>query len=158
MKKGVLGLLLVALAVFGATMAGCGGDSDGDGSSAALTKAEFLKQGNAVCERAEERRGEAMRKAFASPQAKIGRNATEVKENKVLLVEAGLPSFVKMTEELDQLGAPEGEEEKVQAIIEAMEEAAGKAESDPLGAAESNAFWAESQELLQTYGLTSCLP
>lgn len=128
---------------------GCG-DSE-DSTAASLTKAEFLKQGNAICEKGELARAKAMEKA--SKDFKPGRTVAEQEENRTHLIEAAIPPFEAMTEELSELPPPAGEEEKVEEIIAAMEESADKASAEPAFAGVKNRFFERSQDLLREYGL-----
>ena len=150
MNKGVFIGLLGLLAVLALVGTGCGGDEE---ATASITRSEFLQQGNAICRRGELERGKLLTGAekLVKPGEELGKAGKEK-----LILTAAVNPYRKMTKELKELGAPEGEEEKVEAIIEAMEEAAQKAEDDPLLALESIAPFAKANKLNQEFGLTNC--
>jgi phosphoglycolate phosphatase-like HAD superfamily hydrolase len=145
MFKGVVGLaVLVALIA----ALGCGGSSD----SEPLTKAEFGQQGNKICKDAEQARGKIVAKVIEETDPKG--NQEKAQEEVVL---KAIPTYEKAAEEIGDLGAPEGEEEKVENLVEAMEEAAGRAQADPHTAVISNAPFREADKLAEELGLDACV-
>lgn len=152
MSKGVLGSILCLLAALLLLFAGCGGGDDESTSS--LTRAQFLKQGNAICKKSEEEKGKALR----SLVAKLDPNKPITKERKEQLVlTVILPPYEQMTEDLKGLGAPEGDEEEVEAIIKEMEKAAEKTKADPGVAVTSVREFEDANKMATDYGLTSCI-
>jgi hypothetical protein len=150
-SKGALGLIACILAALSLLFAGCGG---GDDETSSLTKAQFVKQGNALCKKAEEEKG----KAIKSLVAKLNPRAQFTMERKEqLVVTIILPPYEQTTEDLQNLGAPEGDEEKVEAIVKAREEAAKKTKADPGVAVTSTREFVDANKLATDYGLTSCL-
>lgn len=139
--------MALGLAVFALALIGCG--SDDSGTAASLTKAQFIKKADAICGKAEEERVEAMNKISDS----LG---NELRKNAEKLVEAGLPFYKKATEEITEIGLPEGQEAEVEAIIRSREVAAEKAEKDPARAGTSNDFWQESGDLQKQFGFENC--
>ncbi len=147
MKKGAF-LALAALAVLLA-FAGCGG---GDDETTALTKAEFAKQANAACKEHRKEREELFQEVSSSIDAsEVTRADQEMLIDKVLL-----EPYEKTIESLKSLGAPEGDEEQVEAIIAAMEKTVKKVEENPLLALRSSSQFAEPNSLSGKYGLTEC--
>ena len=148
MKKGrflaVLGFVVAALVV-----AGCGG---GDDEPSALTKAEFVKQGNSICKEGRSER-EKLFQTFTA-EVKAGQVTREDQESLVTVILK--PPYEKTIEGLEGLGAPEGDEKKVEAIIAAMEKGLAKAEANPLVSLRSNIQFAEANSLAAKYGLTEC--
>jgi hypothetical protein len=134
-KSCVILLLIISIAA-----AGCG-SGDGD-STASVTKAEFVKQGSAVCKKQRQARmkalSEAKPKESAIPAA---------------VVELSLPPYREMIGELDGLDAPAEEEEKVQKVLKSMEQAADSAEQDLEGAMPD--IQAANKEV-RSYGLNQC--
>lgn len=156
MSKALLAIgMAIALA---AAVAGCGGgdDSTGDSSAAALTKAEFIKQADKVCKDGEEAL-EAEAEEFAEDNDIDMENPTEEQKEEVVLDVVG-PALHKQGEELAALGAPEGEEEKVEALVDALESGADEIEGDPKIVIEGkdNPPLEEASELAGDYGLTEC--
>jgi hypothetical protein len=147
-SKGAVGLFVgVAVLALGALVTGCGG------GSSALTKQEFVKQGNAICAKGSTKREVAINEMGQQLGIK-GRSTTAQQEK---LVTAALPTYEEMTAELAELSPPEGEEKKVEAIISAMEEAAERVGATPSSALASNAPFEKPDKLASEYGLKNCV-
>jgi hypothetical protein len=146
-KKGVAVFLagaLAALSVLG--LMGCGGSDEG---SDALSKAEFKKQATAICKKGTEEREDALSAAIER-----FRKRTPQTEKKVVV--AILRPYEEMTASLAELSPPEGEEQEVEAMIEAMEEAASQGKEDPGAALEGGTPFRKANEMVKSYGLTEC--
>lgn len=151
---------ILAIAVVGA---GCGSSSSdsssggGDESSAsALTKPEFIKAADAVCEEGNEAiEGEA--EEFAKENEIDTENPTEAQQEEVIS-EVVAPAIRAQAEGISSLGAPSGEEETVEAIVEAVEAGAEEAEEEPgvLLAEEGGGPFKEANELANEFGLKVC--
>lgn len=151
MNKGVLGLIACLLAALSLLFAGCGG---GDDETSSLTKAQFVKQANALCKKAEEEKGKAIKALVAKLNPKKQLTLAQ-KEN--LVVTVILPPYEQTTEDLKNLGAPEGDEEKLEAIIEAREEATKKTKADPSVAVTTVRDFEEANKLATKYGISNCI-
>ncbi len=151
-------LLAVGMAIaLAAAVVGCGGGDDStDSSAAALTKAEFIKQADKVCKEGEESL-EAEGEEFAEENDIDIENPTDEQKEEVVVEVVG-PALHKQGEELAALGAPEGEEEAVEAIVDALEGGADEIESDPaiLIEGKDNPPLEEASDLAGEYGLTEC--
>jgi hypothetical protein len=120
----VIVALAVALAI-GSIATGCG---LGDSSDPAPTKAAFVKRGDAICEKIPSRylnryndlREEQKGKSLPPKAAKEEQN-----------LKSAVPPLRTATAEFEELGAPEGDEEQVEAIIAALEKGADGIEADP---------------------------
>lgn len=152
MKKGVFLSLLGVLAVMSLAIVGCG-DGD-DETTASLTRAEFVSQANAVCVRGTKERSAKFREA--AKEAKPGQTFSDADREQVVR-DVLIPPYRKVIEDLKKLGAPEGDEQEVEAIVEAMEEAADKVEADPGPAVQSTVQFTEANKLSAEYGLTDCV-
>jgi hypothetical protein len=149
-SKGVFGSILgAAVVAFALLVTGCGGSDEPE----ALTKAEFVKQGNAICKQSESERSKV-----------IERFSQEVKPDKDSMVKAQeelvlalVPTYEKATTKIDELGAPEGDEQKVEEIVKAREEAIEQVKANPGSAAISSLPFNDANKLLQSYGLTTCV-
>jgi hypothetical protein len=143
---------LISVLAVGAIAVGCGDD---DSSASSLTKAEFVKKADAMCERlAGESQGKLL--AYINKNVKGSGNETITKEQETELVETVvIPSVTEQIEELEALGAPEGDEEQIDALIEELEIALEKAESDTDRFTEAAPF-AKSEKLAREYGLVNC--
>jgi hypothetical protein len=134
-------LLLVAAAV---AATGCGSSGD----SASLTKNQFIKQADKICEEGEREQLELASKYIQKhPSA----------EEEELVIPAGLPPLRKQNERLKALPAPEGDEAQVEAIVVAFEKGVEKSEANPQDvlASDSNPF-KEADSLAEKYGLKTC--
>jgi len=142
--------VLVALA---ALVAGCGGGGDTTDETVTLTKAEFIKQGDAICKEANEE-NEAEAEEFAEENGftleKASKEQLEEAVGEVLV-----PSLNRQTEELDALGAPEGDEDEVEAIIVSVEDAADEIEDDP-GLVFEEKTLEKPNKLAKAYGFKVC--
>lgn len=158
MSKGILASALAAI-VMGAIIAGCGGGDDssssggGDETATTLSKSEFIKQADEIC-------GDANAQSQTEAEEFAEENDFELeKAGKEQLEEAisdvFVPSLNQQAEELAALGAPEGDEEQVEAIVTSLEDAAGEIEDDPGIAFEADAL-KEPSQLAGAYGLEVC--
>ena len=107
---------MAALVLLAAVAAGCGGSSD---SSASLTKAEFVKKGDAICKRFEQERLSAIKAFVLVHKGKLGPTATQ----EDLVEEAALPPIRAGVEKLAELGTPKTDADKATKFVEAYEEA-----------------------------------
>lgn len=143
---GILGLLAVAAAT---GMWGCGGSDSGS----SLSKAEFVRKGNEICRKAEKERLEALEATARKYGIGPGQLANPTQQQKIIL--SGVPSYEGAAEDLQEM-APDGEEEKVDVIAEAMQEAADKVRANPGTAVHSGVQFKEADELTESYGLKDC--
>ncbi len=158
MSKGLIaaiaGALIVALAV-----AGCG-DSDSDngggggGETVTLTKVEFIKQADAICEKGNEAIEDGADKFAKDNDVDIEKPTDEQKEE--VIVEVVAPELRQQGEEIGELGAPEGDEEKVEAIVTSLEGAADELESEPANLYEGKNPLDEASKLAGEYGFKVC--
>lgn len=138
---------LAVLAVAALAFGGCGGDDE----EASLTKAQFTKQANAICEKSSDERVAEFR-ARASVK---GLSGDQQREEAV--VEAFIEPFKEMIGELEDLAPPEGDEDEVEAIFDEMKQGVSDLESDPLVVFESEEkMFNNANKLATEYGLTDC--
>jgi hypothetical protein len=155
LKKPVIVLLaaLVALAVV--AVAGCGSSSSSTESTASLSKAEFLKKGNAICKEG----NESINGEFEEfdKENNLSETAEPPKEEQEEAVEQVLiPAINRQVEEVKALGTPEGDEGELAELISAEEGVVEEAEENPLLLFESTAKQKEANKLAIDYGLTVC--
>jgi hypothetical protein len=152
MHKGVIGgvagaAVLIAIAL---VVAGCGGG--GSSSTTALTKAQYLKQANAIC-----KKGQQEREAAVNELAEEIKPGAEVGElPKAGLVKAIIPPLGNMVDELAALPAPEGDEEQVEEIVEAYEKPVEEIEEDESVAFKGGVFQEADKKALK-YGIEDCV-
>ena len=114
MRVRVAGLLVAGLAVtLGLGACGDGGDED------RLTQAEFVAQGNRICGQTRETVDQAAQTAFPNRG-----NVPTGDEVQRFADDTLVPQLKRELEELKELNPPEDDEEDVQEIIEAGENAA----------------------------------
>lgn len=144
---------LVALAVL---VAGCGGGDSTTDATVTLTKAEFIKQGDAIC-----KQGNAEIEAGFedfSEDNDIPQNQEPSKTQGVEIVETVIvPNIKQQGEEIRALGAPEGEEGQVEDLLDSLDAAVSEAEEDPesLFDEKSDPF-AEANRQATDYGFEVC--
>ena len=142
MSKGAIGSI-VGLAVLVALLAAGCGSSGGEES---LSKQDFVRKANAICGKWQQERGERFREA----SSKFKPPVTQAKREKAILLV--LAPYGKAAESVAELPPPEGEEEKVEAISTAMEEAYAQAQANPGTLISSSAPFNKANELAEDYG------
>lgn len=143
--------VLMALAVI---VVGCGGGGETTGiTTVASSKAEVIKKGDAICKKANEQNEvEASNFAKAHDFDPEGASKPQLEQ---LVEKVLVPSLNQQAEELGQLGAPEGDQEQIEAIIVALEAAAEEIEDEPSLAFEAKVLNKPSR-LAAKYGFTVC--
>lgn len=152
MSKGVMGSILVLVAAAALlAVSGCGGG----GSSSSVTKAQYVKQVNKTCKEEEEKRfGELMAKGQKLEEEARGKAiSTKAKEEALVSL---LPPYEKMVEDLREVEAPEGDEEELEAIYDAMDEAAQSVKANPGTALVSDVAFKQAAKKAEAYGLKGC--
>jgi hypothetical protein len=144
-------VVLAALVALAAIVAGCG--SDDSETTEALTKVEFIKQGDQICEKANEQ-SETEAEEFAEENDFTLEKASD-EQIEEAVAEVLVPNLNQQVEDLEALGAPEGDEERVEEIITSLEDAAGEIEDDP-GLVFEGETLEEPSELAEDYGFEVC--
>ena len=148
--------LLIAVAAVAFVAAGCGSDSSTTDSTASLTKAEFLKQGNAICAAGNKEINVGFEKFFKENEFSKKNQPTQA-DFEEGAEEIVIPSIRKQIDELKELEAPEGEEEKFEALFENAEAQLEKGEEDTsLLTDENNDLFAGVNKEAKALGLGSC--
>lgn len=146
MRKGVFGIIVGALAV-ALIAAGCGSSG-----SDTLTKAEYVKEANAVCDRGEKERSDAI--------SEFGRTAGQNLPQKQVqkgLVDATLPTFQKLSSELAALPVPKEEAKRVEEFNRAFLAAVEAIEARWHVIIENPALFGEANDIAEKIGTTECL-
>jgi len=141
-------------ALASALIAGCGGSDD-----SSLSKAEFVKQGNAICDVGEVTKDNDLEAAM---RAELRKNPewqpTRAYEEK-LATDVALPPVSKMTEELRALGLPSEDADGASAIVEGYEKAIEEVKENPRSVTVSSEVedpFNKPGELAEKYGLGVC--
>lgn len=136
-------------------LSGCGeSDSTADGT-APISKAEFVKQADAICAKTSQELIKAAENFSKEKRLAEEEPLTEAQIGE--LSELALPIIVRQFEEIRALGAPPGDEEKVNAILAAAEKGIAKGEQDPAAiyGADGGVF-KKANQLSSDYGLKKC--
>ncbi len=145
-RTALLPALLLSLSL---VAAGCGGDDDGGGGGDAepLSKADFTTQANKIC---------------ADGNAELETDAEELGDEPTqeqieqFAADTLVPNLQGQHDDLADLGAPEGDEDEVEAILDSLQEGIDAVEADPSLITSSDDPLAEASELAGEYGLTDC--
>jgi hypothetical protein len=131
---------------------GCGSDSST--TADAPTKAVFIKQGDRACRQADHREAVGLKAYAEKHEGDFGTKNYEA----ALIAAVGVPALEKEAEELSELTPPEGDEEAVDAIVAAIEEANEETLQDPTRAAEGSedSPYAQPEKLARAYGFKVC--
>ena len=144
--------LLAGAAGVAVIAAGCGGG--GDSSTASITKAQFVKQADAACKKGEERI-QADFQAYIKGHKNLSKPTEEDFAEVVETVVA--PNVEQEVSEIRALGIPSGDEDKVEAILDSVEEGREEAEADPKNAVQTTpASLEKAKKLAKEYGLKVC--
>lgn len=144
---------LVLVALF---LAGCGGNDETEGGfspvvSEPLSKVEFLRQADEICF-ASEQRIEA-----AADELVTQEGDPDPAEVERIALEVVVPALESEVAAIRALGAPKGDEEDVDGILEATEEGIAAIEADPTGLLESIPKpLTRAQMLAENYGSRQC--
>jgi hypothetical protein len=151
-SKRIIAMLAGALAI--AIVAGCGGGSDSSSSSSSLTKAQFIKQADAICEKGDKETNKEV-EAFVE-ENNVDTNKPTTKQQEEVITEVVAPNVQGQAEQISELGAPSGDEKKIEAMVDAVEEGVEEIESDPKTLIEGKNPLGKGSKLAKEYGLKSC--
>jgi hypothetical protein len=141
--------------LFAAAASGCGGDETDseypDGVAQPQTKVEFLREADRICFSSESQIEAAADDLLAAP----GRPDPAEVERVALAV--AVPALEAEVRAIRSLGAPEGDEEEVEAILAATERGIAEIEADPRSLARRRPpGLRQAQRLAQRYGASQC--
>jgi hypothetical protein len=139
-------VVFLALALLGA-LVGCGG---GDGDDAD-PKAEYVQKADEICALGSFRIGTDARKRFGTTQPGPA-------EQKEFAVEVVVPHLREVVRQLRGLTPPEGDQQRVNAVWAALDEAIDTVELTPGLLAEPDAGGAfdQANQLAREYGFNQC--
>jgi hypothetical protein len=138
-------LALSAVLALGAIAAGCGGGDD-DSSTSDLTKAEWIAKADAICQQGNQAINQAAKQQFGNQKP----SAAEVQK---FATETALPNTQSQVNQIKALGAPAGDEDQVNKILDTVQADIDKAKA--AGDIEENTF-ADGDALAKQYGLKVC--
>jgi hypothetical protein len=135
-------LIGIAAALLGG---GCGSSSD----AATVSKAEFIRQGDAICKQTDTRE-----KAFYVKYVKS--HQIESTADEEALLRAVLPLIQSEGEELKELEVPQGYDRQVHTIISQIEVALAKTKKKPLTLNRPASFFTPADKLAEKLGFKAC--
>jgi len=143
LKRGTI-TLFCALVVLTAACSSSGG------GGSALSKEEFLKQGNAICDAGNQKLDDAANKAFSDSSAQPSDD-----EITKFVNETVIPGVKKQIDDLDKLVPPKELQKDVDTLLSHARDAIKSAESDPSQFVNGDPFADVNKEAVNL-GLTSC--
>lgn len=148
-----LAAMLVGVVALALIAAGCGSGDEG-----ALTKAEFVEQGDTLCkEIASEYESEY--EAFAKAQGIGAEGYPNKTQSNEIAENIYFPSIEKRLEALRELNPSEAEKKKVEAILDASQDGLAKAEEKVALMFGFDGYpFDEANELASKYGFKVCYP
>jgi hypothetical protein len=162
MIKRALVALFACLAV-AAAVAGCGGGGDstsggGESSEAsgpAPTKAAFVKEADGICRAADNELNEEVESYAEENGITLGKEPTKAQQEEIYK-EVVLPNVGRQGEEIDALTPPEGDEDTVGEIVDALDEGVEEGEEDPGQLVEGKSPLADASSKATAYGMKVC--
>jgi ABC-type glycerol-3-phosphate transport system substrate-binding protein len=153
MKRSALFLPALALAV-SLVASGCGGSSSddssdgGDAPAASISEADFTEQANTICSDASDE--------LQTAGADLTDQSTQ-DEVVAFVTDTAIPSFQAQHDAIDALGAPEGEEDDVQALLDALQDGIDAVTADPTAfIADGDSPFVDANAAANDLGLTDC--
>jgi len=134
---------------------GCGGDEEEGGFSPVVSdpasKVEFLRQADEICLSTESQIEAAADDLVTNKEEPTPQEVEEVALGVVV------PALESEVAAIGALGAPEGDEEQVQAILDATEAGIAEIEADPRALLDNTPeSLVEAEELARRYGSQQC--
>jgi hypothetical protein len=136
-------------------IAGIGCGSGGDTTEAALTKAQFIKRGDAICHVAQEKKIKAAAYWLKKNKGNLkSRDEYSDEELSLVYLTVALPPVKEAAKELAALDAPSGDP-KAEAVVKSLASAVEVLEDDPTIALDE-APYTRLDRLAAAYGFKSC--
>jgi hypothetical protein len=157
MGRGPIALIATVIAA-ALLVIGCGGGSGDSSSVSSLSKKEFIVKADAICRKGNERMQAELFKVLR--KNRVGGKLTKpsLADNEKFIAAVLIPDLKQEISELKALGVPEGDEERVDAIVAALEEGLETAEENPetVAAGSSDMVFGIASRLAGEYGLEVC--
>lgn len=155
----VLGVAIAVAAIAaGCGSSGSGGSTESAGSgeitveTGSLSKADFIKKANAICE--------ANQQEFQQKLALATKNNASQSDPSAMateMVDEGLvPIYEGQIEQISALGAPKGDEDLVAAYLEAIQEGLESAHANPIKTVQRLTPFGKAIVRAKAYGLRVC--
>jgi hypothetical protein len=160
MRVGLIGgCALVAALVFAVCVSGCGSSSSSTTTetTAAITQAEFVAKGNAICVKGEKAQEAAVNAYFKKHGIKEHQKPTKAQLTEVAETVL-VPNIQSQIDGVKALGAPSGEEQQVSAALETAQQTLDRVKANPTLAFENENLFAATGKQLHALGLKKCAP
>src|SRR3954453_23236327 len=147
MKHNALWLLGLA-AVSALVVAGCGGGGDDSTSTSSLAKPAWIAKADSICQQGNQEIEQAANEQF-------GKQGQEQSDEQIqqFTSETVVPSVQRQIDQIRALGAPSGDEEQVNKILDTVQADIDKAKSATTLSEDS---FADGNALATQYGLKVC--
>lgn len=146
---------LLTLAVLAVTGCGGGGDGGGDSGEETVSKAVFIREADAACKKAGEQGSKELKAFLAKHKLEKGKEP-----NNVQLTELGkevlLPLLKQQRDDFKAIGTPRGDQDEIELLIEALEEAIENLEKTPTLAGSSKNLLTKVDRIALQYGFKVC--
>jgi hypothetical protein len=155
LSKRLIAILAGVMAI-AAVVAGCGSSSDDSTETTVeLTKVEFIKQGDAICEKGSKQIQDGADEFAEDNDVDTSKPTDEEQEEVIVTVVA--PALQDQADQLSELDVPSGDDDKVEAIVAALEDGVQQLEDDPGSLLKSGAGpLDEANKLANAYGFKAC--
>jgi hypothetical protein len=158
MRAGLFGGALAAILAVAVCVGGCGSSSSTTSteSTAAISNAEFVAKGNAICVKGEKEQEVAIN-AYVKKNGLENKKPTNAQMTEMAET-VFIPNIQSQIDEVKALGAPSGKEQQVAAAVEISQQTLDKGKANPsLFISDENLFAAAGKQL-HALGLTRCAP
>jgi hypothetical protein len=153
----IWGAAFVVALFVGVCVAGCGSSSStSTETTAAISKAEFVAKGNAVCARGEKAQ-EAEINAYVKKNGLEKKEPTKAQEAEIVET-VFAPNIQSQIDGVKALGAPSGEEQQVSSALELSQQTLERIEANPELAFGKKSPFAAAGKQLHALGLKECAP
>jgi hypothetical protein len=150
--------LIAAVVAAAMLVVGCGGSGDDTSSSGSISKEEFIAKADAICKKGNEVMEKELFKFLRNNKVHGSLRKPSTEDNEKFIVTVLIPTLQKEIKELKALGVPAGDEEKVDAMVAALEEGLETAEdeTETVAAGTADIVFGIASRLAGEYGLETC--
>lgn len=143
-------LVLASSALLAGLLASCGGNDSSSAEEAdSITKAEFVEQATEICKA---RGAEIKRQGAKVLEGADGQSQKAMA--RTLSIDIAMPALEREIREIEELGAPSGDEEKVETVLSEIQEVVNRLKKDP--AAIAKYPYRHSENVAAVYGIPAC--
>ena len=147
--------VLAAAAAILVIAAGCGGGSDSSSDSSSVTKAQFVKEADAICVKGDKQNEKEFEEFAKEHNLSEGKEPSkEVQEEAVQ--DLVVPGVRQQIEEIDDLAVPSGDEAKIEEVVSSVEEGLEELEEDPTLLFKGKNPLGKGSKLAREYGMVKC--